>query len=361
MKSVKTNCKYFDGYKPCNQHKIDEMICSECNHYEPLTFRVLIIKVGAAGEVIRNTPILKKLRVQYPDAEITWLTSFPELIPSRFVDRVFKYGWESFCFLIEEKFDLLLNLDKERGSCALAGKIRADKKMGFFYSEQGKILPFNKKAEKKWLTGINDVEMLKNKKHYVEEIFEICGYKWKGEKYILPEFPKSRLLNTDKVVIGITTGTGPLWKTRIPHIDKIKEIIEILKQKEYELVLLGGPDEHMTNTMLSKKYGIGYFGVHPLLDFINIVDNCDFVITPVTMTLHIAIGLEKQVIVLNNIFNKNEFHLYEKGTIIEPDLECLGCYKSVFDKDCPVEDCTLLYSGMAIEKYIKLAAPQVRK
>lgn len=73
------------------------------------------------------------------------------------------------------------------------------------------------------------------------------------------------------------------------------------------------------------------------------------------MTLHIK-GLGKQVILLNNIFNKHEFHLYDKGIVIESDLDCLGCYKSIFNEDCPVKDCTLLYSSAEIEKHIEHTA-----
>lgn len=47
------------------------------------------------------------------------------------------------------------------------------------------------------------------------------------------------------------------------------------------------------------------------------------------MALHIAIGLKKQIVVMNNIFNKHEFELYGRGEIIEPSVECTCYYKSV--------------------------------
>ena len=36
--------------------------------------------------------------------------------------------------------------------------------------------------------------------------------------------------------------------------------------------------------------------------------------------------------------------MYGKGTIIEPDLDCLGCYKGDFDNKCPVKNCMDLIS-----------------
>ncbi|PIU40254.1 MAG: glycosyl transferase, partial [Candidatus Omnitrophica bacterium CG07_land_8_20_14_0_80_50_8] len=35
--------------------------------------RILIIKLGAMGDVLRTTPLLPALRKKYPGSKITWL------------------------------------------------------------------------------------------------------------------------------------------------------------------------------------------------------------------------------------------------------------------------------------------------
>ena len=57
------------------------------------------------------------------------------------------------------------------------------------------------------------------------------------------------------------------------------------------------------------------------------MNECDVIVTAVTMALHLAIGLKKQVILMNNIFNPKEFELYGRGKIIEPKNKC-KCYFS---------------------------------
>jgi len=47
----------------------------------------------------------------------------------------------------------------------------------------------------------------------------------------------------------------------------------------------------------------------------------------VTMALHIAIALKKQIVLMNNIFNKHEFEMYGRGDIVEPSEPC-DCYYS---------------------------------
>ncbi len=104
-------------------------------------------------------------------------------------------------------------------------------------------------------------------------------------------------------------------------------------------VLLGGPDEHEKNLRLAGETGAFYEGLKSYRDFAGLVGYCDVVVTAVTMALHIAIGLEKKIVLLNNIFNRHEFFLYGLGTIVEPEVPCKACYKQAYDSQCPVPDC----------------------
>jgi heptosyltransferase-2 len=71
-----------------------------------------------------------------------------------------------------------------------------------------------------------------------------------------------------------------------------------------------------------------------------LVSLTDIVVTQVTFTLHVAIGLKKKVVLMNNIFNKNEYYFYGlEHKILEPDVPCKMCYKSKFDENCYVENC----------------------
>jgi heptosyltransferase-2 len=60
-------------------------------------------------------------------------------------------------------------------------------------------------------------------------------------------------------------------------------------------------------------------------EFIALVSHCDVIVTAVSMMMHIALGLNKKMVLFNNIFNKYEFELYGQGSIIEPSTGC-DCY-----------------------------------
>ena len=86
--------------------------------------------------------------------------------------------------------------------------------------------------------------------------------------------------------------------------------------------------------MLSEKSGGKYLGHFELDKFISLVDQCDLVVTAVTMAMHIAIGLKKKLVLFNNIFNKNEFYLYNRGIILEPEFDCDCFYNPVCPNNC---------------------------
>ena len=104
--------------------------------------------------------------------------------PSTF--KILPFSLESVIFLLHEEFDIIYSLDKDIEAASLANTIKAKVKKGFSIAD-GAIVPFDQDAEHKWLTGILDDKMKANTRHYVEEMFEICGFQWSGEEYILPE------------------------------------------------------------------------------------------------------------------------------------------------------------------------------
>jgi heptosyltransferase-2 len=290
--------------------------------------------MGALGDVIRTTPLLTRLKKDYPKSKITWLTKFPEIIPD-IVDRILNLTLESTLSLLAEKFDLLINLDKDPEAIALASTIKAKTKKGFS-AKNGLCFPIDSSATEKWLTGLFDDLNKENRKSYLEEIFGIYGGKFSKEKYILRDNYKkySWQIDAPKPIVGLNTGCGSRWLTRLWPDKHWVDLAINLRKKGYGVLILGGPDEHQKNPQIAKQSSSSYLGHFPIEKFISLVGECDLVVTQVTAALHISIGLEKKVILLNNIFNRHEFELYGLGTILEPDLDCLGCFKNNCDINC---------------------------
>lgn len=328
----KPDCRHFKGDIPCKPHKNFKVHCVDrkgkiCSHYDPVKERILIIKLGAIGDVIRTTPILHKLKQTYPMSEIWWLTLTPEVVPS-IVDVVLLFTPQNLVTLQATKFDIIYNFDKDKEACALSKILNAKVKKGFIL-KNGKPSPVNKSAEQKFLTGIFDDINKANKKSYQQETFEIAEFKFNGEKYILDKTHNKYQWNLphNKTIIGLNTGCGGRWKSRLWPEENWIKLAKKLKNAGYFPLLLGGEQEHEKNLKISKKSGAKYLGYFPLKLFISQVNQCDLVVTAVTMAMHITIGLGKKIVLFNNIFNKHEFELYGLGEILEPEFEC-DCFFS---------------------------------
>ncbi|NCA20625.1 MAG: hypothetical protein EBS86_05755 [Crocinitomicaceae bacterium] len=103
------------------------------------------------------------------------------------------------------------------------------------------------------------------------------------------------------------------------------ETAKQLKALGYFPVFLGGELEHEKNIRLSETAGVYYPGHFSLEEFIALTNNCEFIITQVTMMMHIATALKKKMVLVNTIFNPYEFELYGRGVIIGPEKGC-DCY-----------------------------------
>ena len=377
-KDVKYDCSHFEGHIPCKPNKKFDVQCDNCSHYDkdssaiinldtqeallkeiynicdfttkngalekPIisanVTKILFIKLGAIGDVIRTTPLIEKYKNEYGDCHFSWITHSPQVVPKDEVDLVYKWNEASVSFLANQDFDIAINLDKDKEACMLLTHVDAKDKFGFIWRD-GHIDIATDKAEHKLITGLFDHISKKNTQNYLEEIFEICHFKFNKEEYMinlnesLSEQWKEKFkkLANGKTIIGLNTGCGLRWKTRLWPKDYWVELIKDLEKQGYFCLLMGGPDEDETNRYYQSKTRATYLGTFSLEEFIAITNNTDIIVTPVSMMMHIALALKKQLMLFHNIFNVHEFELYGRGVIIEPTSGC-DCY---FGNSCSRE------------------------
>lgn len=352
----KANCLFFKGMFPCDYHKQYKVKCDNCEYYTPTNKKILIIKLAAIGDVIRTTPLLPKIRNEHPNSKIYWITNYPDILPKNDIDMILDFSAKSVIYLEETEFDIVINLDKDLEACALFNRVTAKIKYGFELKD-GMPSPANKLAEDKFITGLFDDINKENTKSYLEEIFEICDWKFNGEEYILNvEEYVWDFSNGGKKVIGLNTGCGDRWVSRLWAEENWEKLCTMLIDNGYEPLLLGGKQEDEKNARLAKKTGAKYLGHFSLQKFISLCDNTDMMVSAVTMGMHIAIGLKKPLILMNNIFNPNEFELYGRGEIVSPDKECT-CY---FSPSCKNEKYFCM-DHLPVEKIFKLIEKHINK
>jgi heptosyltransferase-2 len=343
ISQVKFDCKYFKGYIPCKPNKEENVECSSCPHYKAWDKKILIIKLGAMGDVIRTTPLVVRYRQMYGEVHFTWLTEFPDVLPKEDIQEIYRPEAFPLLKIQEREFDIAINLDKEEEACQLLEKVNAKEKYGFIW-KNGHLSAATPAANHKIMTGLFDHISIENTKSYLEEIFEICHMDFQKEEYLLnynkniAEDWKVRFAEKaqGRKIVGLNTGCGNRWQTRLWPDEYWKDFINSLNQDEILPVMLGGPQENEKNTWLAEQTGAWYPGTFSLEEFISLTANLDAVITQVSMMMHIAVGHKTPMVLMNNIFNRHEFEMYGRGVIVEPESGC-DCYfgnKCSRDRSC---------------------------
>lgn len=366
--SIKYNCRHFKGSRPCFFHKKYNVQCDNCQYYEFIDKRILMIKVASQGDVLRTTGLLNAVKEKYQNSHITWITdtaALPLFENNNLVDSLLEA--DSSLTLLTLKttiYDVVINLDADPESAMLATYASAEKKYGYGYSEKGYVFPFNKEAENWFLVGLSDPLKKANRKTYQQIMFEICDLdpsisarpvlkKSNYENTITQHFRNEHGISKYDIVIGMNTGAGRRWPLKRWTLEGYISLINRLLKCEdnMKIVLYGGPEEKEINAQIKKVSSIIIDSGcnNSLREFIALLDACDILVTGDTLAMHIAIALNKYIILLLGPTSYHEISLFGSGVKITSDMNCLCCYKSDCDK---IENCMNTIYDETVFKYI---------
>jgi heptosyltransferase-2 len=343
MDELKTDCRHFNGDRPCAPHKQHGVICATCTeHYDPVEHRILITKLAAMGDVLRTTSLLPAIHRRWPRASVTWVTapaSVPLVERHPLVDRTIAFSGSLPLELATERFDVVLNPDAALDSCALAHSARAATRVGFAFDRRGAPVPLTPGAEA-WLEmGVRDDLKKANRRTYQDMMADVLAVPYQREPPELPitaaENEVGRSLRAahapddGKTVVGLNTGAGGRWRFKRWTEEGYTELIARLGAEGHRVFLLGGPEEVERNARLMAASG----GVavdtgcdNTVCEFAGIVGACDVIVTGDTLAMHIAIARGVPTVVLFGPTSLHEIDVFDRGERLAPELDCLVCY-----------------------------------
>ena len=300
--------------------------------------KILIIKLGAIGDVIRTTSILLGLKEKYKNCKIDWITkkeSFDVLKNNNLlIDKIFLIDKNIKIELKNKKYDLTISLDDDYEACELPTIVNSKKIIGAYlknneitytndsslWFDMGLLSRFGKKKA--------DELKVKNKKTYQEIMYKILGLKYKKQEPILilskkeldfgKKFAQKNNIKKNDLVVGVNTGAGGRWQDKKLSIEKTVELIGKLnnKIKNAKLLLFGGPEERERNKKIKKliKTSIIDAGCdNSLIEFASLVNLCKVLVTSDSLALHIGVALKKKIVACFYPTSSSEIELYNRG------------------------------------------------
>jgi len=269
----------------------------------------LIIKLGATGDVVRTTPLLRRL-----DGEITWITAAKNAVLLEDLKPNLRcFSWEDRHLVPDIKYDLIMNLEDSPEVGLYLKVLQTTQLFGAYIDSQNRACYTD--DSKRWfdLSLIStygreqaDNLKLKNRLTYQELVFDGLGFRFDGEPYLLPA-PIETGLSGD---VAIAADAGPIWPMKKwAYYDELKHQLK---------------GRGLTVNVLPERSS--------LLEHLCDVKNHQCLVGGDSLPMHLALGTATRCVTLFNC--TSPWEIYDYGVqkkIVSPLLEEFF-YKRGYDK-----------------------------
>jgi ADP-heptose:LPS heptosyltransferase len=346
--TIRADCRHYRVSRPCVPHKVRRARCDECPECDPIAERILVVKLGAMGDVLRSTSCLAPLKERFPQSHVTWVTrsnAIPLVTGNRWVDRALPIERNYLEFILSERFDLVLGLEAETLPAAIASLARAEVKRGFVADGRGGITPLNGAAREWWRMGLDDELKQRNRRTYGEWLYAICELPLPVAKPVFEPTPqaqariaallRARAPGAERWVC-FNTGAGGRWTEKRWKTRHYSELAGMIRERDQRtaVVLVGGPAETDFNrALLASDPGFVDGGVENSVDdFAALIAACEWILTADSLGYHLACAVGTPAVCLVGPTSPWELDLYGRNRVLHSDLDCIACYRNI----CPL-------------------------
>jgi heptosyltransferase II len=270
---------------------------------------VLIIKLGATGDVVRTTPLLHRF-----GGETTWITAAGNAaLLESLQDNVRPFSWEDRERALDRHYDLAVNLEDTVDVAQFLKAVKCGEIFGA-YAELDNSLRYTENA-RRWFDlslissyAREQADRLKflNRQSYQEMIFDGLGLQFLGEQYLLPEPIETELVGD----VAIAAEAGHVWPMK--------------KWAYYRDLKQGLEEEGFTVNVLPTRSS--------LLEHLADVQNHRCLVSGDSLPMHFALGTRTPCVTLFTCTSPWEIYDYGIQTkIVSPLLEQFF-YKRGYDE-----------------------------
>lgn len=312
---------------------------------------VLIVLLGAIGDVARALPLAYKIKNTWPEVKITWAvesSSYGLVKSCKYVDRVIEFkrskGFSAFRAFISEirktKYDISFDLQRHFKSGIVnflsSAKIRIafnkanSRECNYLFSNYHipEVVHFSDKIEQ--FLQFGDILGLKKIEHPYDFGLRVEEKEYDELKNKVPELSN---IPPDKLVLFLV---GSTWKSRRWPCESYAEVANELSYKYgMHSAVIGAPHEKYLAEEIKRHAKVPILdlvGVTSLKDFIVLSKYSGFAIGSDSGPLHIASAMQLPVISLWGPTSPIRSKPYgNSDKVLQSPIGCRECYQRV----CP--------------------------
>lgn len=328
--------------------------------------RLLLIKTGALGDVLRTTSLLPGLAERHAGLEVTWVTAAgaaPLLERHPLVHRIVEVQPSSGTELERlaeelggQPFERVLSLDDEEPLCRLGSAVaaRAGAALtGACLDEEGR--PTYTSDAACWFgmgllcrEGLAEADRRKlaNRRTHAELLAEVAG--------VRPDRPRLELTAEEQAsgrdlaarltsafgsgpLVGLNTGAGGRWTTKAMRTEEVVRLVAELAAGDGapRFLLLGGPEERARNAELAQSIRTQVPEARAaeapldltLRGFAALVGALDLLVTSDSLALHMGVAQARRVVAFFAPTSPHEIDLFGRGEKVVSTAADAGSYR----------------------------------
>lgn len=297
--------------------------------------KLLVIKLGALGDVVRTSYIINQIKIQNQSILIHWLTDSKSIDLLKFnthIDSIFSLN--NLSILSNEKYDLVLSLDDEVIASQIAVKIKPKKIIGSYYDDN--LVKYTSEL-KEWfdmgiisILGKEKADILKKQNLKTHDEIFCDGL---NLPKIRPSFFNDQIIEhkwfnkiNKKNYLGINPFSYGKWKNKSLDINTLQKLVNLLNKNfpNFIIVLLG-----ISSNSISIKGNFELWNTSSsVLEFAAAIKNLKILITCDSLALHLAVAQKIKTLAFFTSTSSAEINLFDNGIKIQAKEEFYCSYNS---------------------------------
>ena len=312
------------------------------------SFKILVIKLTALGDVILIGPALRAIRRRFPRSryKVSVLVNRPNhevLLNCPYVDELIitdldkntrkRLLFQEIQKIRKKNFDLSVDFQNNRIShlASFLGLIPQrygyNRRLGFLLNHG-----INEKKERSYRPVEHQFRVLKEldielENEHLELWPDVCD-----EEYI-KDFLNSHWVSPEQTLVGINLGASQRWQTKIWPNQYLVELCHKLASQGIRVVFTGGSDDlpraQAINKAIEKSKSIIACGKTTINQLACLIKRCRLYLTSDSAPLHIACAVDTPYIALFGPTDpRRHIASGHKGIVLKKELPCQPCYRS---------------------------------